>query len=163
MTRTLRTIAALATTVAVALIGNAPATGSPPAPPDPELVATGLAGPLQLDVGHRGQIYVGQSFAGLLSRIGPSGNVVNLTSETASVEGVASRRWSVAYTTRAGDNPSNLVSELKLRKPDGTVRTIADLAAYEAARNPCLLYTSRRPTVCPGRSTARATGPGAAR
>jgi hypothetical protein len=113
-----------------------PATGSPPAPPEPEPIATGLAGPLQLDVGHRGQIYVGQSFAGLLSRIGAGGNVVNLTSETASVEGVASRRWAVAYTTRAGDNPSNLVSELKLRKPDGTVRTIADLAAYEAAHNP---------------------------
>lgn len=126
-------IAVLTSSATVAALGAAP--GWAGAPEEPKVVASGLAGPLQLDVGHRGQIYTGQSFAGLLTRIGRNGNQVTLTSEPASVSGVASRRWSVAYTVR-GDDPANPLAQLKLRRANGQIRIVADLAAYEAAHNP---------------------------
>lgn len=137
MNRTLRLCSLLAAVLAAGLVGTSPADAHGSAPPAPDTLATGLVGPLQLDIGHRGQVYVAQSFAGQLSRLGDHGNVVSLASETVSVEGVASRKWAVAYTTRNdAEDPASLVAELKLRRADGSVRTVADLAAYEAAKNP---------------------------
>lgn len=137
MKRTLRLCSLLAAVLAASLVGTVPADAHRSSPSEPRTLATGLVGPLQLDIGHRGQVYVAQSFAGQLSRLGHGGTVVGLASETSSVEGVASRKWAVAYTTRNdAEDPASLVAELKLRRADGSVRTVADLAGYEAATNP---------------------------
>jgi len=45
---------------------------------EPEVVAGGLIGPLTLAVGDRGDVYVTQSFAGLLSKVDKRGQVTNL-------------------------------------------------------------------------------------
>ncbi len=102
---------------------------------DPEPITTGLAGPLQLDVGAHGEIYVGQSFAGILTKVNRNGKVVVLRTEPVSVTGVASRGKAVAYTVR-GDDPAKPLAKLKLRRPNGKVRVVADLARYEAKNNP---------------------------
>lgn len=140
MSRALRILCSVAAATALALVGSVPAVagghghGQPAG--DPVQVASGLAGPLQLDVTSHGKILVGQSFASLLSVVGKDGTVTDLTHDPVSVEGVAAGRRSVAYTTRTGLGVEPLVAELKVWHPDGTTDTVADIAAWEAANNP---------------------------
>ena len=68
-----RAICVVAGAAALALTVPASASGGVSDP-----IATGLAGPLQFDVGHVGQIYVGQSFAGVLTKVRPNGTTVDL-------------------------------------------------------------------------------------
>ena len=123
-------VGAVALAVAVAVPTAANAVPEPSAP-----IVTGLAGPLQLDVGADGQIYVGQAFAGVLTKVRPNGTTKDLTAEPGEIAGVASRGYDVVYTTSGGteEEPFSL---LKKRSANGTVRTIADLGAYEAKHNP---------------------------
>lgn len=132
MTQAHRIITLLAAAALSAFTLAAPAAADPP---EPETIATGLVGPLQLDVGHHGDIYVAQAFAGLLSRIDNAGTVTTLYAETTGVGGISAGRAGVAYTVR-GDDPAAPLAELRLLKRDGSVKTIADLAAYESDRNP---------------------------
>ena len=60
-------VGAVALAVAVAVPTAAQAAPEPSAP-----IVSGLAGPLQLDVGSDGQIYVGQAFAGVLTKVRPT-------------------------------------------------------------------------------------------
>src|SRR3954452_7022680 len=43
-------------------------------------IATGLAGPLQLALDHRGSIYVSQAFAALLTKVRPDGTRTDVAS-----------------------------------------------------------------------------------
>lgn len=124
---------ALAAAPIVAVLALTPPAAAQPAT---DTIATGLAGPLQIDLGHVGQIYTGQAFAGTLTKISPTGSIKTLHAEPGmSIQGVASKRFEVAFTVR-GNDPAHPVSLLKLRTADGKVRTIADLGAFEAAHNP---------------------------
>jgi hypothetical protein len=97
-------------------------------------IATGLVGPLQIDVGHKGQIYVGQAFAGLLTKVRPNGTTTNLVTEPIEVSGVASRGFDVAYLVDGGEGVTK--AALKVRNANGKVRTVANLMRYEVKNNP---------------------------
>jgi hypothetical protein len=118
----------------VALGAAAPALATTPITPSDPIVS-GLAGPLQLDVGSHGQIYTGQSFAGVLTKVRANGSTKDLLTEPGDIAGVASSGYTVTYTFTSFDenNPQAL---LKQRAPNGKVRTIADLGAFEAKYNP---------------------------
>jgi hypothetical protein len=139
MSRALRILCSLAAATAVSLAGAVPAVAgghrSGGSVGDPAQIATGLVGPLQLDVGRHGDVVVGQSFAALLSIVHPDGTVDTLTQDPVGVDGVAAGRGSIAYTTRSGLDSGPLVAEVKLWHADGTTETIADIAAWEAANN----------------------------
>lgn len=98
----------------------------------PEPLVDGLAGPLAIDVGHRGDVLVGQSFAGLVSRVTRQGALTDVVAEPG-VSAVAHGWFGRVLYTVAGETGSSL---LKVRDHRGRTRTIADLGAYEAARNP---------------------------
>jgi hypothetical protein len=96
-------------------------------------IAQGLAGPLQFEVSDRGNILVGQSFAGTVTSIDPNGTRKDLFGGVA-VDGVSAGRWgSVIYTN---SNPDEGFAELKIRLPNGVTKTIADIHRYEADHNP---------------------------
>ena len=68
---------------ATALCLATPSSGAAAPPEISPPLATGLAGPLQFDVGDHGQIYVGESFAGRLRRVSPAGKKVILVNDAA--------------------------------------------------------------------------------
>lgn len=117
----------------LALLAPASPASAVPTPSDP--IAEGLAGPLQIDLGHRGQIYVSQSFSGVLTKVRGNGTTKDLVTEPGEVAGVASRGYAVAYTFTGGTEEEP-VALLKHRRPNGRVTTIADLGAFEAKHNP---------------------------
>lgn len=128
--RTLLTVAAVVAGTALA----APVTASAaPTPSDP--IVTGLAGPLQMDLGHKGQIYVAQDFAGILTKVRANGSTKDIVTEQGEIAGVASDGYDVVYTFTGGTE-ENPVALLKERRADGRIRTIADIGAYEAEHNP---------------------------
>ncbi|MGD9960063.1 ScyD/ScyE family protein [Nocardioides sp.] len=98
-------------------------------------VVSGLAGPLQFDLGDHGQTYIGQAFSGALTKLRPNGTTTDLLTEPGEVGGVASRGYNVAYTFTGGDE-TNPVALLKLRQANGKVRTIANLRRFEERNNP---------------------------
>lgn len=122
-------LSALTATAAAAALVVPPATA---APATPETLASGLVGPLHLDVNAKGRILVSQSFAGLVSRVHPDGTIRNLVKQHGFVGGVAARKGRMAFTY---SNESG-VSKLKVRRADGSVRVVADLGAFEAEHNP---------------------------
>lgn len=101
----------------------------------PRTLADGLVGPLHLDVdsGWWGQrITVSQSFAGTISSV-RNGKVTDLVSEPGGFTGgVAAGPFGTVMYLVGGESGAFL----KMRLPDGSVRTIADLGTYEATRNP---------------------------
>ncbi len=123
-------VAVLAAFLAVvALSGTADARSNHPHEPD--VLADGLAGPLSIDVGHRGDVLVGQSFGGTVSSIARHGGVTDLVNEPGA-EAVANGPFgTVLYTVTDEAGAS-----LKVRWPWGTTFVLADLGAYEATHNP---------------------------
>ena len=128
--RTALIATAAVSALAVATTAPSWATAVPSEP-----IVSGLAGPLQLDVGSNGQIYTGQSFAGLLTKVRPNGTTKDLVAEPGEVAGVASNGYDVAYTFTGGDE-EHPIALLKRRFANGTVRTVANLGAYEKKHNP---------------------------
>lgn len=124
--------------VGAALIAAAaPALATPAAattpPPSPVVVASGLTLPLQMDVGTNGRILVTQDTK---VSVAAAGGAVSTLVDTAPAGpgGVAfSPFGGVLYTTSDFDAGQHL---LKFRAPNGTTKTLADLGAYEAAKNP---------------------------
>ncbi len=124
----------LATASSVVLAIPIAATAAP-APSEP--IAQGLVGPLQLDVGAHGQVYAAQDFIGTLTKIRKDGTTKDLLSEPNEVAGVASRGYTVAFTTtNGGEETPTTAAYLKVRKPNGHVRIVADLFKFEAKHNP---------------------------
>jgi hypothetical protein len=88
---------------------------------------------LSIDVSWRGDVLVGQSFAGLVTKVSNKGTVTDLFQEAnASAVG-----WgpfgSTIYTL---SNPEEGVAQLKLRTPSGATKVLADLRSYEESANP---------------------------
>ena len=110
-------------------------TSAPASPVVSDPIVSGLVGPLQIDLGHHGKIYVAQSFSGVLTQVNRDGTTEDLTSEPTGIDGVASGRRGVAFTT-TDFAPATRNALLKIRKHDGTVKTVADLWPYEQENNP---------------------------
>lgn len=133
--------AAVAAAAALALGAGvgAPALAGHGRPAVSEPIATNLLSPLGLAVGkHRA--YVAQSFAGTLSRIGGHGTLTTVA--RTDVPGLAifgvdvDRRGAVAYTASGFQDTPQLTGLVKRLNRDGSSTTVADIAAYEKARNP---------------------------
>ena len=108
----------------------------PKAPPalSPPL-AQGLAGPLQIAVGDRGDVFVAQGFAPVLTHITRKGTT---DLPVPGLDGIDTDGWRVLYTTRNGEEPTDpgFSSFLNRLKPDGSGRPLADLWLYEQQANP---------------------------
>jgi hypothetical protein len=125
----------LAAAAALAVPGTATAAS------DPEPIASGFAGPLQIDVGDHG-IYVAQDFIGVLTKIRPDGTTKDLVSlppgvdgQPSEIAGVASDGYNVVFTS-GRLTESGPVTKLQRRFANGTVHTIANLGKFEADNNP---------------------------
>jgi hypothetical protein len=138
-------LTAVATAAALA-VGPVGATAKPQVS---EPLAGNLVGPLHLEVSRHG-ILVSQSFAGTISKVKRDGTVRDLVVEqpaleggTADIGGVASRGRTIAYLYASSAPPPDeespgeqVASQLKIRKPGGKVRVLADLLRFEKKRNP---------------------------
>jgi len=99
-------------------------------------LADGLVGPLHLDV-HQGRhgrsISVSQSFAGTISSV-RNGTATDLVNETPGsfTGGVAEGPFGTVMYLVGNESGSFL----RMRLPNGDVRTIANLGEYEATQNP---------------------------
>jgi hypothetical protein len=125
------TVAAMgAFALALAVPSSAPAS---PVVSDP--IVSGLVGPLQIDLGHRGTIYVAQAFSGTLTKVARNGTTTDLTTDPTGVDGVASGGRGVAYTS-TDFAPATRAARLKLRAWNGTIKTVADVWPYEVKNNP---------------------------
>lgn len=104
-------------------------------------LASRLAGPLQLAVASNGTVYVGEDFAGKLTKIDKHGRVSTVRSvgEGSEVAGVDVRgSGTLVYTTTSGvseDTPAT-ASALVRVLPNGRPRQLADLLYYEQHHNP---------------------------
>jgi hypothetical protein len=130
-TRSVLVATALAAVSAFAVPGTATAASAP------EPVASGFAGPLQIDVGDHG-IYVAQDFAGILTKIRPNGTTKDLvTAPGTEIAGVAADGYNVAYTQNTADADGNFITTLlKRRFANGSIHTIANLGRFERQHNP---------------------------
>jgi hypothetical protein len=116
-----------ASVVALVLaVGASAATVSNP-------IATGLAGPLQLAVSGD-DIFVAQSFAGVLTKVGRAAPVAVAAGE-GEIAGVdVSGNGQLLYTSSGFDGAP--YATLNVVRPNGKTAVLADLLAYEERNNP---------------------------
>lgn len=132
-------LASVTTLTAVALTALAtPATAAPngpkpPSPGDTVTLAEHLVTPLTFDVTPNGTLYVGQSFAGLLTKV--SGGASETLATGSGIDAVSILGDVVTWGEREGDMEQVLASRLMRRAADGTVTSI-DVLAWEQANNP---------------------------
>lgn len=154
MKRPSSSLPALAVLAVGALLGTgiAPASAGgghhPPHSPRPvpsageiTTLVDGLTSPLSFAVGRRGPTFdVAQSSAGILTRHTPDGTTQVLDAagvgfSTGSVSRAGGRTF-YTVSAGAGDMPDPNITQLKSVDRNGTVRTLADISAYEIAQNP---------------------------
>jgi hypothetical protein len=121
--------------VALALVA-APAAASPPSH-DPTVVVDGLVTPLAFEVTPRGDLYVAQAFAGVVTHVTKEGeqHLVAKAAPGSSVGAVSVSRGTVTWAERAGDGPVAVDAVLHRLAADGTQTTV-EIFAYEVAVNP---------------------------
>lgn len=139
--RTRATLAVgLAAGLVMALAPVASAGGGPTIRP----VADGFGGPLGLAVDRQGSIYVGEAFAGQLTKVERDGDRHVLTSGQ-EVAGIAVSRGLTAAWVQSivdgppgpgGEPPPIVEATLEVRKADGRTRSVASLYDYEVDQNP---------------------------
>jgi hypothetical protein len=131
-----------AAALAAAVVTATPATASASHGRDPGLrlgptttLSSGLVSPLSLEVDRSGDVLVSQNFAGTLERITTNGVRTTVATAPAGQEigAVSSRRDTVYY---AQNDQPNGVGKLMALRTGSAPRQLADLAAYEASRNP---------------------------
>lgn len=99
-------------------------------------LASGLAGPLQIAVGRRGDVFVAQGFASTLTVLGRGGRADYAVN---GIDGIDEANGTVYYTVRGeapqeGQQPT--FSTLLKWGRDGNVTTVADLLYHETMTNP---------------------------
>jgi hypothetical protein len=103
-------------------------------------LVSGLAGPLQLALGSDGTLYVGEDFAGQLTKVTKQGRrSVLVATDGAEVAGVDARgQGTLVWTTSAGasEESSATSSALMRALPNGRTSQVADLFQYEQQHNP---------------------------
>jgi glucose/arabinose dehydrogenase len=133
---TITALLATAGLAAGALSASAAAPAHQPGPSDPVPVADGLVSPLSLAVTGRGDVYVTQNFAGLLTRVERDGTRTDLVSAApAAAEGVSVDHGTLTWTQRTDENFAATSSVLFRQAGDGTTSQV-DLLAFETAANP---------------------------
>lgn len=95
-------------------------------------LAEGLVAPLAIDVTHRGEVLVSQSFAGVATKVGRDGTRTDLFAEPGLAAIGEGPFGTVLYTVLGEDGRSLL----KVRFPWGATKELADLGAHEANENP---------------------------
>lgn len=108
-------------------------------PPEAKPAAQGLVAPLLgLAVDDRQRVYVSQSFAGILSKVGRDGSTIDVATEPGfAVTGVdVGRRGTVTYLVTRTDPTAPLAGLVKRINGKGQVKTLADVAKYEVDVNP---------------------------
>ncbi|HVE64855.1 MAG TPA: ScyD/ScyE family protein [Mycobacteriales bacterium] len=102
-------------------------------------IASGFAGPLHLSVAPNGQIYVADAFLGQIDRVDPStGSITPVVTGLGFSPGVDVHGGQIFFTnSHFPESETEQGSTSLLRAtPDGTVKTVADMLAYELANNP---------------------------
>ncbi|MCY0904685.1 ScyD/ScyE family protein [Arthrobacter sp. H14-L1] len=112
-----------------------------PVPGTPETLASGLLTPLSLSVGSSKSVYFTQNFAGSLNKVDAKGAVstVYQASVPGHEIGAVSSRFGMTYFAEnagAGQAPAPNIGIIKSISSTGKVRSIADVAQYEATHNP---------------------------
>lgn len=134
-TKVLLVVASLIAALVVPLSGTSGGSGVVSEP-----IVEGLAGPLGLAVAGDGSAYVAQTFAGKLTKVGPTGTVSDVamaTSPDSSITGVAVRgKQRVIYTESGFSPPEDYIGFLQWLRWNGTVKTLGDTATHEVTKNP---------------------------
>ena len=119
---------------APALALTAPATAL--AVGDPEVLASGLVGPLALSSPNDGTVYVSESFAGRLTAVSPSGGTSTVAEgPVAGVDATGRGTLTVTLSAppEAGGEPLGEVARVE---DDGAFRAIGSTLEHETATNP---------------------------
>lgn len=126
-------IATVLLTQGVASAGDEQGGHGPPKLSDP--IATGLAGPLQIAIGPHNSVYIAQSFAGVLSVVDRLGQQ---DTPLPGLDGIDVQGRNVMYTTRAEGEATDpgFFADLHRLKSNGSSVRVADIWAYEQAKNP---------------------------
>lgn len=138
---TLRKAIATAGAVGLALVLAGPAQAQEATGTVSDPIVEGLIGPLGLAIGDNGSIYVAESFAGQITRVGPNGGrSVIVASPGESINGVDTSVLGRVVFTRsvgsAGPEEPATATTLERVQPNGTVTVLASLLDYEVANNP---------------------------
>lgn len=101
-----------------------------PAPTTPEVIATGLAAPFNLDL-TTGRVLFADGFANLVGKVRADGSVKVLAADQPGASGIARNGSRLAFTTTVSDaNNVNTASGLNIWGPHGK-RIVADTLGYE--------------------------------
>lgn len=132
MHRSVIAIASLAL-VSAPLAVSSVAAADPAANP-PTVLARGQVAPLSLDVTPRGTLWYSQNFAGLLmkKRPGKEARVVAGTKRGKELGAVSVHRGVVTFATTGPQGRT----ELRERRRNGSIHTVANLSRFERNRNP---------------------------
>lgn len=132
-----RRAAALAATGALFLTGIGASQAAPPAP-EPKTLAKGLLSPLSAAQGADGTRYVTQNFAGELLKVRPGKRTAVLWAHPSGGEvgGVSVRRGRVLFLVTKNQGAPNAVGKVMELEQKGEARAVADIAGFEADRNP---------------------------
>lgn len=97
-------------------------------------IAQGLVGPLQFAVANNGDVYVAQSFIGVLTKIDKHGTTDMLVpAEGIDVKGPGS----ISYTSSVGDEINGITAaSVNRMNAAGMTRQLADTLRYEREKNP---------------------------
>lgn len=136
--RRTRMLAAAATFAVAATTAVAVPAGQAAAP-KPDTLAKGLIAPLSAAVDDDGTAYVTQNFAGLLSRIrqGKKPKTVYASKNGNEVGGVSVFHGKLVFTeTKSSGEQNPIKSWVKWITPQGKVKTLANVRAYENKKNP---------------------------
>lgn len=139
-----RTTSLVVATTAALLTGgvvlSSPATAGghhhAPPTPTPRTLADGLLTPLSLAIDDHGRALVSQNFAGELLRIDRSGARTTVATSPGNELGAVSTRGRTIYWATTGQDPAAPSALLYSQRKGGQPRQIADLRAFEAAKNP---------------------------
>ncbi|WP_427016970.1 ScyD/ScyE family protein [Pseudarthrobacter sp. P1] len=143
MHRSIQSAAAAFALAATIGFGAGPATAAAPqhSPDGAATLASGLLSPLSLAAGNGGTVYVAQNFGGTLTAIdgrGATGTIYQSPTPGSEVGAVSVHDGTLYFSDNAGVSPTSGASTAKLMaisRHDG-MRTITDLARYEATENP---------------------------
>ncbi|MCJ1702988.1 MULTISPECIES: ScyD/ScyE family protein [unclassified Rathayibacter] len=133
-----RLLLTAAAAVAVTTLVSAPVAQATPSPLSFVSVtdrATGLVSPLSFAVDAGGTAYVAQNFAGMLTKVAPSGATSTLVSAPGTEIGAVSVRGSTVYYSEGVQEEGEALLQ-SVPSGGGAPTTLADLGAYEASANP---------------------------
>jgi hypothetical protein len=138
MRRALSVCAAAAAALVLVATPAAAHGSKDPRPPSSETIASGLLTPLSVAVGPKGTTFVSQNFGGMLTAVAKDGTATVIHT-SAGGEEVGAVSYDDGVVTFAETGPATVLKELSVDRkgaPRGTARTVADLGAYEATKNP---------------------------